>query len=285
MASKYDTTAIKVFDNEVLEVKLENQLTTALDMNQFITTDYSLSANPGMTIRIRKYVGSGNVEDVTMGNGNTGDIGASFSEVPYEVGTTQGRVVYFDEQQMDDPTAIDKAIQHLSEQLTNDMTAKIVAEFGKGTNIKYSYGFNFADTVDAIASFPDETTKDESLFMLINRKDYAKFQKNLGTALQYVEDFVRRGYVGTVAGVPVYMSDAVSEGEAYIATRAAVTCYMKKGNEVEQERDANLRKNSIYARNVKVIALTNDNKVVVLKTGAAPTPTPDPDPTPDPTPG
>lgn len=269
MASKYDTTAIKVFDNEVLQVKLENQLTTALNMNQFITTDYSLSANSGMTIKIRKYVGNGDVEAVAMGEGNTGDIGSSFSEVSYEVGTTQGRVVYFDEQQMDDPTAIDKAIQHLSEQLTNDMTKKIVAELGKGSNVVTGFGFDFAGLVDAIASFPDETTKDESLFLLINRKDYAKLQKNLGTALQYVEDFVRRGYVGTVAGVPIYMSDAVPQGEAYLGTRAAVTCYVKKGNEVEQERDANLRKNSIYARNVHVVALTNDNKVIVLKAASA----------------
>ena len=270
MASKYDTSAIKTFDNEVLETKLENQLITRLDMNQFITTDYSLSAQPGMKIKIRKYVGNGDVEDVAMGYGNTGDIGSSFSEVEYEVGTTQGRVAYYDEQQMNDPTAVDKALEHLSEQLTNDMTTKIVAELGKGTNKIFGFDFSFGDVVDAIATFPDETTKDETLFLLINRQDYASLQKALGDSLKYVEAFVRKGYVGTVAGVPVYMSDAVASGTAFLGTRAAVTAYIKKGNEIEQERDANLRQNKIYARNVKVIALTNDNKVVVLKTGADP---------------
>ena len=270
MASKYDTSAIKTFDNEVLETKLENQLITRLDMNQFITTDYSLSAQPGMKIKIRKYVGNGDVEDVAMGYGNTGDIGSSFSEVEYEVGTTQGRVAYYDEQQMNDPTAIDKALEHLSEQLTNDMTTKIVAELGKGTNKIFGFDFSFGDVVDAIATFPDETTKDETLFLLINRQDYASLQKELGDSLKYVEAFVRKGYVGTVAGVPVYMSDAVASGTAFLGTRAAVTAYIKKGNEIEQERDANLRQNKIYARNVKVIALTNDNKVVVLKTGTDP---------------
>ena len=270
MASKYDTSAIKTFDNEVLETKLENQLITRLDMNQFITTDYSLSAQPGMKIKIRKYVGNGDVEDVAMGYGNTGDIGSSFSEVEYEVGTTQGRVAYYDEQQMNDPTAIDKALEHLSEQLTNDMTTKIVAELGKGTNKIFGFDFSFGDVVDAIATFPDETTKDETLFLLINRQDYASLQKELGNSLKYVEAFVRKGYVGTVAGVPVYMSDAVASGTAFLGTRAAVTAYIKKGNEIEQERDANLRQNKIYARNVKVIALTNDNKVVVLKTATDP---------------
>lgn len=270
MANRYDTEAIKVFPNEVLEVKLENQLATVLDMNQFITTDYSLSARPGMSVKIRTYTGSGDVEDVGMGEGNTGDIGSSFTETDYEVTTTQGRVKYFDEQQMDDPTAIDKAIQHLGEQLTNDITTKVVAELEKGTHKVYNFGFDFAGVVDAIASFNDETTASENLFFLINRKDYATLQKNLGDALKYVEDFVRKGYVGTVAGVPVYMSDAVTAGTAYLGTREAVTCYMKKGNEVEQERDANTRENRIFGRNVKVIALTNDNKVIVLKKGAAP---------------
>lgn len=275
MASKYDTASIKVFDNEVLETKLENQLITALDMNQFITTDYSLSATPGMKIEIHTYHGTGDVEDLDMTEGNTGDIGAYYTSEDYEVTTTQGRVPYYDEQQMNDPTAIDKAVQHLSEQLTNDITTKIVAELGKGTNKVYNFGFDFAGVVDAIASMPDETN--EGLFILLNKKDYATFQKNLEDSLKYVEDFARRGYVGTVAGVPVYATDAVTQGTAFLASREAVTCFIKKGVEIEQEREPNTRKTTIYGRNVKVIALTNDNKVVVLSSGAAPvTPTPDP---------
>ena len=76
MASKYNTDNIKVFDNEVLETKLENQLITALNMNQFITMDYSLTEAPGMVKRIRTYVGTGQVDDVDMGDGNTHVIGS-----------------------------------------------------------------------------------------------------------------------------------------------------------------------------------------------------------------
>mgnify|MGYP003296784126 CR=1 FL=1 len=42
MASKYDTTAVKTFDNEVLEILFENQLITKMDMQQFAHADYSL---------------------------------------------------------------------------------------------------------------------------------------------------------------------------------------------------------------------------------------------------
>lgn len=266
MASKFDTANIKQFDNKIIEQKLENQLITSLDMNQYITTDYSLTAQPGMTIEIHKYTGTGDVEELAMGEGNTSDIGSTFETVSYAVGTTQGRVPYYDEQQMNDPTAVDKAIQHLSEQLTNDLTKKIVAELNKATNVKAGYAFDFAGTVEAIASMPNENN--DGLFMLINKKDYATMQKAMKDTLQYVEAFARTGYVGSVAGVPVVMTDAVAEGTAYIAARDAVTCFVKKGVEVEQERDANTRKNVIYGRKVMVVALTDDNKVVKLTKGA-----------------
>ena len=262
MATKYDTQNILVFENEILKEKLEEQLITALDMNQFITTDYSLSAQPGMKIEIHTYHGTGDVEDLDMGEGNTGDIGAYYTTEEYEVNTTQGRVPYFDEQQMVDPTAIDKAIEHLSEQLTNDITTKIVDEFDKATHISYDFDYSFDKIVEAISGMPQE--KNEGLFLLIARKDVAKFQKALKDYLSYTEDFVRTGAIGTIAGVPLYPTDAVAVGTAYLATREAITCFVKKGVEVEQERVPNTRKNIIYGRNVKVIALTNDDKVVKL---------------------
>lgn len=266
MASKYDTSTLKTFDNVIVATKLENQLITALDMNSYITTDYSLQATPGMKIEIHTYHGTGDVEDLSMTEGNTGDIGANYTSEEYEVTTTQGRVPYYDEQQMNDPTAVDKAIAHLSTQLTNDLTTKIVKELAKGTNVKSGFGWDFAGVVEAIASMPGENN--DGLFMLINKKDYAKFQKNLKDTLQYVEAYARTGYVGSVAGVPCVLTDAVEEGTAYIAGRDAVTAFVKKGVEVEQERDPNTRKTTIYGRKVMVVALTNDDRVVVLKAGA-----------------
>lgn len=261
MASKYDTTNIKTFDNKVLEEKLESQLITALDMNSYITTDYSLSAAPGMKIEIHTYHGSGDVEDLAMGQGNTGDIGANYTSEDYEVTTTQGRVPYFDEQQMNDPTAIDKAIQHLSEQMTNDITTKVIGELDKAT-LKMTGPAGFETVVKAIASLPEE--RNDGLFLMIARKDAADWQIALRDDLKYVEDFVRKGYIGSVANVPVIMIDAVESGTAYLATREAVTCFVKKGVEIEQERIPNTRKTIIYGRNVKVIALTNADKVIKL---------------------
>lgn len=266
MATKYDTANIAVFENKVLKEMLEDQLITALDMNQFITADYSLQAAPGMKIEIHTYHGTGDVEDLAMSYGNTGDIGAEYTSADYEVVTTQGRVPFYDEQMMVDPTAIDKAVKHLAEQMTNDVTTKVVGELAKGTHKKFNFGFDFDGIVEAISMLPKE--QNDGLFLLISRKDVAKFQKSLKNLLSYTEDFVRTGAIGAVAGVPVYPTDAIASGTAFLATKEAVTCFVKKGVETEQERVPNTRKTVIYGRNVKVIALTNDNKVIVLKESA-----------------
>lgn len=50
-----------------------------------------------------------------------------------------------------------------------------------------------------------------------------------------------------------------------IKKQSLLSC--KKNTEIEQDRDVNIRKNWVYARNVKVIALTNDDKAVQIQVG------------------
>lgn len=268
--SIYDTNSIKPFDNEVVAIKFENQLETKLNMAQFATADNQLAENAGMKKKIRKYIGSGDVEELAMTEGNSGLIGAHFEEVEYVVGTTQGKSVYYDEQVMDDPAVIDKVVNHQAEVMANDLTDKIVAELGKATHKNHVSAFNFDSVSDAIATFPKEGTEDEGTFLLINRKDATLWRKALKDDLKYVEAFVRTGYIGTVCGVPMYMSDAVPAGKAFLATREAVTIFVKKGVEVESQRDADHRKNELYIRKVALVALTNDDKAIVITTAADP---------------
>jgi len=102
------------------------------------------------------------------------------------------------------------------------------------------------------------------LFCLINPAEKAAIRKNLADDLKYVEDFARTGYIGSVCGVPIYVSKAVPEDTAYLATKEAVTVFVKKGAETEQERDANHRLNTIYARKVMLVALTNKTKLIKM---------------------
>lgn len=54
-----------------------------------------------------------------------------------------------------------------------------------------------------------------------------------------------------------------------MATKEAVTLFNKKGTEVEQERDGNTRKNTIYSRKYYLAALTDETKDIKIFKGTA----------------
>lgn len=254
-----------VYENFVLENKIENLLKTSVDMNAYVTADYSLSESAGMKKVINKYTATGAVEDLDMGDGNQGEFAVSFTPVEYTVGTTQGKFAYYDEQEMQDPMVVEAGLQALAQSMANDLTDKAIAEMGKAT-LTIAQAWDFDGIVDAIAKL---NVEDEAgLFLLVNPAQKAILRKNLGEDLKYSEGFARTGYIGSVCGVPVIVSKAVTAGTGFLATKDAVTCFIKKGAEIEPERDADTRKNTIYARKCMVVALTDATKVVKLTTQA-----------------
>lgn len=260
--------ANQVYDNVVLANKIEDILTTAVDLTSYMTVDTSMTQEAGMKKKINTYKAQGDVETLAMGSGNTGDIEVSFSTKEYEVETVQGRFQYYDEQAMTDPMVVQAGLEGIAKTMINDFTAKAVAEFDKATLTVARTGFAFTDIVDAIAKL--NTESEDGLFILVGVADLAKFRKELQDDLKYSEGFVRTGYVGSVCGVPVIVTKAITNGNIYLASKEAVTLFIKKDTEVEQERDANVRNNKVYIRKVAVVALTDENKVVKLtpKVGA-----------------
>lgn len=260
--------ANQVYDNVVLANKIEDILTTAVDLTSYMTVDTSMTQEAGMKKKINTYKAQGNVETLEMGAGNTGDIEVSFATKEYEVETVQGRFQYYDEQAMTDPMVVQAGLEGIAKTMINDFTTKAVAEFDKATLTVQRTGFAFTDIVDAIAKL--NTENEDGLFILVGVADLAKFRKELADDLKYSEGFVRTGYVGSVCGVPVIVTKAITNGNIYLASKEAVTLFIKKDTEVEQERDANVRNNKVYIRKVAVVALTDENKVVKLtpKAGA-----------------
>lgn len=260
--------ANQVYDNVVLANKIEDILTTAVDLTSYMTVDTSMTQEAGMKKKINTYKAQGDVETLDMGVGNTGDIEVSFSTKEYEVETVQGRFQYYDEQAMTDPMVVQAGLEGIAKTMINDFTAKAIAEFDKATLTVQRSGFAFTDIVDAVAKL--KTENEDGLFILVGITDLANFRKELKDDLKYNEDFVRTGYVGSVCGVPVMVTKAITNGNIYLASKEAVTLFIKKDTEVEQERDANVRNNKVYIRKVAVVALTDETKVVKLtpKTGA-----------------
>lgn len=255
------------YENFVLENKYESILLTKVDLANYLTADYSLSENAGMKKTIHKYKATGSVEDLAQGVGNSGVFEAAYTSKDYVVGVTQGKGQYFDEEAMKDPMIVDTIMKGMAEEMVNDFTRKAIAEMKNADRTvecdwsTASAGYLFGKIVDAAALLGEEA---EGFSILISPKDLAYMRKQLEDSLKYSEGFVRTGYVGTVCGFPVILSKAVPEGCAFLVNREAVTAFIKKGTEVEQDRDPDLRKNLMFIRKVAVVALTNEKKIVMI---------------------
>ena len=72
----------------------------------------------------------------------------------------------------------------------------------------------------------------------------------------------------TVGGINLYTKKDAEEGTVVVATKEAVTLFQKKGTEVEQEREGNIRRNTIYSRKYYLAALTDETKAVKIVVGS-----------------
>lgn len=254
--------AHKVYENVVLSNKINDILTTAVNINNYLTIDTSLAQEAGMKKVINRYTSTGDVENLGMGEGNTAGIEVTFEPVEYVAETFQGKFAFYDEQEMTDPMVVDTGLQHSGDRMVNKFTQLAIAEYEKATLEVPASAWSFDVVVDAIAKM---NLEDESgLFLLISPADKAAVRKALKDELKYSEGFARTGYIGSVCGVPVIVTKAVEAGKAYLATKEAVTVFVKKDTETEYERDADVRNNTYFVRKVAVVALTDATKAVKI---------------------
>ena len=257
--------AHQLVENVVMSNKINDILTTAINLNDYMTIDTSLTENAGMKKKIITSTSTGNVEALAMGQGNTGSLEVQKSEVEYEAKTYQGKFAFYDEEEAIDPMVVDTGLKHSADNMVNTFTANAVAEMDKATLTVNAAAWSFDAVVDGIAKMNIEN--EEGLFLLISPADKAAFRKALREDLSYSEGYVRSGYIGTVAGVPVIVSKAIPAGKGYLATKEAVTVFIKKDTETEYERDADHRNNSYWVRKVAIVALTDATKIVKLTIG------------------
>jgi hypothetical protein len=255
-----------MYENFILSNKLNDILTTQVDINNYLTVDSTMAQGPGMKKTVNTYTSTGDVEALGMGEGNTQGIEVSFTSTDYDVLTYQGKFEFYDEQEMTDPMIVDTGLQHSADRMVNKFVALAIAEYDKATLAQEGTAWSFDVVVDAIAkmNLEDET----GLFLLISPADKAAFRKALKDDLSYSEGFVRTGYIGSVAGVPVVVTKAVPAGKGYLATKEAVTLFIKKDSETEYERDADKRHNAYWVRKFAVVALTDATKAVKITIGA-----------------
>lgn len=257
-----------LYENFVLANEIEDQYNSHLDLMRFCTIDNSLVGEPGMTKKIHVYTATNGTEKLAMGAGNTKSIEVSYAPKEYTILMAQNRFQYFDEEAMTDPMVVTTGVRHMATDMFNTVNADIFAEFNKATLAHTASAPDFGCFADAAALLNVENLEGLELFAFVNPTDMASIRKTLKDELKYVEAFARQGYVGTVAGWNLYTKkDAVAK-TIVGGTRQAVTLFNKPGVSVEQDRDKNIRQNSIYGRKYYLAALTDATKAVKITLGA-----------------
>ena len=250
----------KAYQNYVLENHIEDQFNSKLDLVRFCTVDNSLVGVAGDKKVVRVYSATNGTEKLAMGEGNTKNIETTYEDKEYVIALAQNRFPYYDEELMRDPLVVETGLNHAAVDMFNTVNADVLAEFAKATQTVSASAFDFGAFVDASALLNVENIEGLDIFCLVNPADVAAIRKTLKDDLKYVESYVKQGYVGHVAGMSLNTSLIVPAGTIYGGTREAVTLFNKKGTEVEQERDANIRLNEIYSRKYYLAALTDATK-------------------------
>ncbi len=253
-----------VYENFFLSNEVEDQFNSHLDLAQFCTVDKSLEGTAGMKRVINVYSATDGTEKLAKGEGNSKSISVSFVPKEYEILLAQNRFDYYDEEAMTDPNVVPVGMKHAGTDLFNTANADIYAEYAKATLSTAPTAFDFAAFVDASAKLGLEEIENVQLFGFVHPDDMAAVRKALKDDLKYVEAFAKNGYVGTVAGINLYGKADATAGTVIIATKDAVTLFVKTGVETEQERDGNTRQNSIFNRKYYLAALTDATKAVKM---------------------
>ena len=250
-----------VFNNKIIEAKAKDLLLTAVNTRNLMTVDTTLAQEAGMTKTINVYTYTGTAEEVAAGKGNTNRGSISYVGNDYTVKMVQQAFDYQDEDFMKDNTIVDNMLKGANQVMVNKMTADFIAECAKATVSHTFTTFGYDAIVDGIAKL---NVEDESkLFVVIPTAWKADLRKDEDYKSARMGEVVYNGQVGTICGIPVIATNALTD-EAYIMTAEAVKLFIKKDVEVEQDRDADTRTNSTYLRTAYVVALVDATKICKL---------------------
>lgn len=264
-----------VYPNKVIEAKAKDILTTQINARSMMTIDTSLTQNAGMVKTINTYTYTGAAEEVAAGSGNSTRGSIAYVGKDYTVKMVQQAFDYLDEDFMKDPVIVDFGIKGATSVMTNDMTSKFYSalatkngatELVKGITFAKGSSLSYDVIVDAISEL---NLEDESkVFIVIPNKWKASLRKDNDYVSARQGEVVYNGQVGTICGIPVVATKALTD-KAYVMTNEAVTLFLKKDVEVEQDRDADKRKNSVYLRDCYVCALTDATKACKITEATA----------------
>ena len=250
-----------VYANKVIEAKAKDLLTTAVNTRSLMTVDNSLAQSEGMTKTVNVYTYTGAVEKLADGAKNSTRGSIAYVGTDYTVQRAQQVFDYLDSDFMKDNSIVDNMLKGANQVMVNQMTADFITEAKKATlsqTFPKAGALGYDTIVDAISKL---NLEDESgIFVVIPNAWKASLRKDEDYKAARMGEVVYNGQVGTICGIPVIATKALTD-KAFVMTKEAVKLFIKKDVEVEPDRNPDTRKNSVYLRATYLVALADATKI------------------------
>ena len=244
---------------EVLGAFLETKLVDAIKLSPLAVVGTELQGRAGNTLTLPTWQYIGDAADLAEG---VADVPVSLEAQSREITIKKASkaVEITDEALL---SGYGNPADEIASQLLTAIASKVEADCftALGTATLKQVGAVDADTVaDALVKFGEDL--DEEMFLFINPADYATIRKNPNFMYVNGQQMTIGGTVGFIFNCAVVVSNRVPAQSAYIVTRGALGIELKRGVNVESDRDI-LRKTNVYSVDEHYVAYLRDASKVI----------------------
>ena len=244
---------------EVLGAFLETKLVNAIKLSPLAVVGTELQGRAGNTLTLPTWQYIGDAADLAEG---VADVPVSLEAQSREITIKKASksVEITDEALL---SGYGNPADEIASQLLTSIASKVEADCfaALATATLKQVGQVNADTVaDALVKFGEDL--DEEMFLFINPADYATIRKNANFSYVNGQQMTIGGTVGFIFNCAVVVSNRVAANTALIVKRGALGIELKRGVNVESDRDI-LRKTNVYSVDEHYVAYLRDASKVI----------------------
>lgn len=266
-----------LIDPEVMSEMISAQLPKAIRFSAIAPVDTTLEGRPGDEITIPRYKYIGDAEDVAEGEA-----------IQYSMLTTSTQQVKIKKAgkgvKVTDESVLSAYGDPLGEaqrQLLLSITSKIdndTLEVAKTAPLSVTHAIDIdlidaitASMIDSTSDFNTESDDTQGGVLFLNPKDANKLRKSATNdwtrASDLGDSMLIKGTFGELLGWQIVRSRKLDVGQGLAVLPGALKTYLKRGAQVERERDIDHKLNKLNVDEHYVVALNNDAKIVKIGMG------------------
>jgi hypothetical protein len=262
-----ETKLTNMIDPEVMASMISATLPNKIKFAPLAKIDTTLAGRPGSTLTVPKFAYIGPAEDVAEGV-SIGITTLTTSDTDFTIKKAAKAVEITDEAVLSGlGNPIGEATNQLQMSIADKIDEDLVTCLEGATLVHNDPGTFDLDTVaNGLDLFTDED--DETKVMVMHPSDASVLRKSVAGAWQRYTDLgdsiVVNGTYGAVLDAQVVRSRRVTRGLAHIVKPGALTIFMKRGAQVETDRDILAKSTVISADEHYGTYLYDESKAVTL---------------------